>query len=250
MGTSATGQRLPNGVDYFWDGQGTGNCWDTATADVVQPVTIPRCSTGGPLRLISDPNLLVLFVDCSNYDLSTKMLPAGCDWFTSPQRPGTLGGSFNIQSVAPAAQLVALLLLFIWLLRRSGRPGPLALLAAIAAVLGSGLLLVASVAEFYYLAAAGIAILGIGWLAAVRLVPTQRLAVLTLVLGIVALLEALDSGLVMLPSPIGPVWVRVILEVVWVIWTAAALIASARAHRPAAPEPPAPEPPAPEPATA
>jgi hypothetical protein len=105
-------------------------------------------------------------------------------------------------------------------------------------------------AQFYYLAAPGIAILGIAWLAAVRLVPTQRLAVLTLVLGIVALLEALDSGLVMLPSPVGPVWVRVVLEVVWVIWTTVALIGSARAPRPAPPAPAAPAPPAPEPATA
>jgi hypothetical protein len=250
MGTSATGQRLPNGLDYFWDGEGTGNCWDTASADVVQPVTIPHCSAGGSQRLISDPNLLVLFVDCSNYDLSTKTLPAGCDWFSSPQRPGTVGASFNIEAVAPATQLLALLLLFIWLLRRSGRPGPLAVLAAIAAGLGSGLLLLASMAQFYYLAAPGIAILGIAWLAAVRLVPTQRLAVLTLVLGIVALLEALDSGLVMLPSPVGPVWVRVVLEVVWVIWTTVALIGSARAPRPAPPAPAAPVPPAPEPATA
>ncbi len=205
MGTSATGQRLPNGLDYFWDGEGTGNCWETATADAVQPITIPRCPQGGPQRLISDPNLLVLFVDCSNYDLSTKTLPAGCDWFASQQRPGTLAAALNIEGVAPTAQLAGLLLLFIWLLRRSGRPGPLALLAAIAACLGSGLLVVASLAQFYYLAAPGIAVLGIGWLAAVRLVPTQRLAVLTLLLGIVALLEALDSGLVMLPIPVGPV---------------------------------------------
>jgi hypothetical protein len=185
--------------------------------------------------VISDPNLLVLFVDCSNYDLSTKTLPAGCDWFTSQQRPGSLGGTLNIESLAPAVQLVAVLLLFIWLVRRSGKPGPLALVAATAAGIGAALLVIASVAQFYYLAVPGIAILGIGWLAAVRLVPTQRLAVLTLVLGIVALLEALDSGLVMLPSPIGPVWVRVVLEVVWVVWTVAALVGSARSRRPAAP---------------
>ena len=46
---------------------------------------------------------------------------------------------------------------------------------------------------------------------------------LTLVLGIVALLEAVDSGILLLPSPIGPVWIRVVLEIVWVVWTAAAL---------------------------
>ena len=129
---------------------------------------------------------------------------------------------------------MALLLLFIWLARRSGRPGPLALVAAAAAGLGSGLLLVASDAQFSNLSAPGIAVLGIAWLAAVRLVPNQRLAVLTLLLGVVALLEALDSGIVMVPSPIGPVWARVILEAWWVAWTAVALISSARATQRAA----------------
>lgn len=234
MGTNATGQRLPNGLDYFWGGEGTGNCWDT-TADAVQPITIPRCSAGGPQRWISDPNLLVLFVDCSNYNLRTKALPAGCDWFTTPPCPGTLGTTLNRQSVAPAVQLVALLILFIWLVRRSGKSGPLAMVAAAAAGLGSGLLLGASDAQFYYLSAPGIAVLGIAWLAAVRLVPTQRLAVLTLLLGIVALLEALDSGIVMVPSSIGPVWARVILEAVWTVWTAVALVTSARTRQPAEP---------------
>jgi hypothetical protein len=184
--------------------------------------------------VISDPNLLVLFVDCSNYDLSTKNLPAGCDWFTLQPRPGTLGGTLNTENIAPALQLVALLLLFVWLVRRSGKPGPLALVAAVTAGLGAVLLLISSLVQFSYLTGPGIAILGIGWLAAVRLVPTQRLAVLTLLLGIAALLEALDSGLVMLPSPIGPVWVRLVLEVVWIVWTTAALIATHR--RPAPPE--------------
>jgi hypothetical protein len=237
MGTSATGQRLPNGLDYFWDGEGTGNCWETASTDVVQPITIPRCSTGGPQRVLSDPNLLILFVDCSNYSLATKTLPAGCDWFSSQRRPGTFGGTLNIEAVAPAAQLVALILLFAWLLRRSGRPGSLAVLAVVASAAGSGLLLIASVAQFNYLAAPGIAVLGIAWLAAVRLVPTQRLAVLTLVLGIVGLLEALDSGLVMLPLPVGPVWIRLVLEVAWIVWTAAALVRPARGRRRAEPAP-------------
>ena len=99
--------------------------------------------------------------------------------------------------------------------------------------LGSVLLIVASLPQFYYFAAPGIAVLGIGWLAAVRLVPTERLAVLTLLLGIVALLEAVDSGILLLPSPIGPVWIRVILEAIWIVWTAAVLVRSSRSPQPA-----------------
>ena len=223
MSLDAAGKRVPNGIDYFWDGQGEGNCWDTAAGDVVLPLTLPRCPAAGPHRLLDDPNTLVLFVNCSSYDLATKAMPAGCDWFDTPQRPGVLAASITIQSVLPAVQVVAVLLLFALLVRRRGRAGPLGVAAAIAAAGGSVLLVIGSLEHFYYLAAPGIALLGVGWLAAVRLVPTERLAVLTLVLGIAALLEAVDSGILLLPSPVGPVWVRVLLEIIWIVWTALSL---------------------------
>jgi hypothetical protein len=231
MGASAGGQRLPNGLDFFWDGEGTGNCWQTATTDVVQPLTIPQCPGDGAHRLLNDPNKILLFVDCSTYDLATQTLPAGCDWFDSPQRPGVVSASTNIESVAPIVQLLAVLLLFAWLLRRSGPRDFLALASAVAAGLGAGLLLLASAAQFYYLAAPGIALLGVGWIGAVRLVPSRRLAVLTLVLGIAALLEAVDSGLFLLPSPVGPVWARVLLEAVWIAWAFVLLVKAGRIAR-------------------
>ena len=231
MGTSATGERVPNGLDFFWDGEGTGNCWQTAATDSVQPLALPNCPAGAQHRVIADPNKLVLFVDCAGYDLTKQALPAGCDWFNTPGRPGSVWVSANIESVAPAIQLIALVLLCLLLVRRSGRPGPLALAAVVGVGLGSALLLVASLPQFYYLAPAGIAVLGLGWLAAVRVVLTERLALLTLVLGIVALLEAVDSGILLLPSPIGPVWVRVILEVVWIVWSAAVLVRFTRSSR-------------------
>jgi hypothetical protein len=233
MGISAGGVRMPNGLDFFWDGEGTGNCWQTAATDVSQPLAIPACPAGGTHRFIADPNKLVLFVDCSGYDLAKQALPAGCDWFNTPQRPGTFWASANIESVAPAIQLIALLILCLLLVRRSGRRGPLAVASVVGVGLGSALLVLAALPQFYYLAAAGVAVLGIGWLAAVRLVPTERLAVLTLVLGIAAMLEAVDSGILLLPSPIGPVWIRVILEAVWIVWAAAVLSRPARSPRPA-----------------
>jgi hypothetical protein len=231
MGISAGGERLPNAIDFLWDGQGTGNCWQTAGTDVVQPLAMPPCPAGNQHRFIADPNILVLFADCSAYDLGKQALPAGCDWFNTPQRPGSFWVSANIESVAPAVQLVALVLLCLLLVRRAGRVGPLAWAAVTGVGLGSALLLIASLPQLYYLAPAGVAVLGIGWLAAVRIVPTERLAVLTLVLGMVALLEAVDSGILLIPSPIGPVWVRVILEVVWILWTAAVLVRSTRSPR-------------------
>jgi hypothetical protein len=134
-----------------------------------------------------------------------------------------LAAPITIQSLSPAIQVLVVLLLFVFLVRRRGRAGPLGVAALVAALVGSVLLVVGSVERYYFLSAAGIGLLGVGWLAAVRLVPTERLAVLTLLLGMVALLEAVDSGILLLPSPIGLVWVRVLLEIVWVVWTAIAL---------------------------
>jgi hypothetical protein len=187
------------------------------------------CPAGGQQRLIADPNKLVLFIDCTNYKLAAKILPAGCNWFDTPPRPGVVGASITVQSVGPAVQLIAVLIVFALLVRRRGRPGRLTILASVAGV-GSILLVVASTEQFWYLAPIGIAILGIGWLGAARLVPTRGLAVLTVVLGFAALLEAVDSGIVLLPVPVGPVWLRVVLEAVWIAWIGTVLVKATRNH--------------------
>jgi hypothetical protein len=235
MSVDAAGTRLPNGIDFFWDGEGAGNCWQTASSDTVEPITMPSCPGSYQRRFISDPNKLFLFADCSTYSLETKTLPAGCDWFDTPPRPGVLTPTFTTQSVFPALQLIAVLLLFAALLRRRGRAGPLALLAAAAAAVGAAALFLSSAEQLNHLAPPAIALLGIGWLGVVRSAPTRGLALVTLLLGISAILEAVDSGIVMLPSPIGPVWIRVVLEIAWVIGTSAALMRTVRVARP--PEP-------------
>jgi len=221
MGVGPGGEHLPNGIDYFWDGQGSGNCWQATGADVVEPMTMPGCPSGGVGRLLADPNVLVLFVDCGAYDLATQTLPAGCDWFDTRARPGVFSPTTTIQTVFPALQFVAVMLVFGLLLRRS-------VLAFGAAGLGSLLLLVSSVEQLYYVTAPGVALLGIAWILASRLVASPRLAVLSVVLGVIALLEAVDSGVLLLPSPIGPVWIRVLLEVVWMVWTVATLVKTTR----------------------
>jgi parallel beta helix pectate lyase-like protein len=231
MGSDARGDSMPNGLDFYWDGQGTGSCWQIDHAAGADPIAIPACPATYQARLLADPNKLVLFTACSNYDLATQTLPVGCDWFDTPQRPGVLAASFNIQSLAPAVQLIVILFLFARLVRRTGRPGPLAIASAAVAVLGAVLLLAGSAEEFYYLAAPGVAIFGIGWLGAVRLMPTRELSVLTLVLAVAALLEGIDSGAALLPLPVGPVWLRLVLEVVWMVWAGVILGPLARAAR-------------------
>ena len=231
MGSSAGGTSSPNGIDFIWDGQGTGSCWQNAHRVTAEPIAIPGCPAGGQNRLLADPNKLILFVDCSGYDLGSRSLPAGCDWFSTPTRPGVLAASITTQSAAPVIQLIAVILLFAWLLRIRRRPGLLAFVAGAAACLGGILLLLASAEQFWYLAAPGIAMLGIGWLGIARLIPNRALAILTVVLGVGALLEAIDSGVVLLPLPVGPVWVRVALEIAWIAWTASLVVGAALTAR-------------------
>jgi hypothetical protein len=227
MGISAGGESFPNGLDFFWDGQGAGSCWQTFPFDTTEPLAIPSCP-GRAQRVIADPNKLVLYADCAGYDLSTKTLPVGCDWFDTPQRPGVVAASITVQTVAPALQFAAVMILFAWLHRRRTRPRLLAIVSVVAAGVGSVLLLVASAEQFFYLAAPGIAILGIAWIGAAWLVPSRRLAVLSVLLGLVAFLEAVDSAILLLPTPVGPVWLRVILEMVWTAWTGLAIVKGVR----------------------
>ena len=222
MGVSPDGRSLPNGLDYFWDGQGSGNCW-TATAGSVEPLVMPRCPPGSVDRLLSDPNLLVLFVDCTSYDLGTRTLPAGCDWFQDPLRPGSMPRSLNVMSVAPSLQAAVILVLFGGLVRLRRRLDILAIIALGSAAAGVMLGFLGSIEQLNFLAPAGIALLGLAWLAAARVVPTPRLSLISVVLGIVALLEAVDSAILLLPTPLGMVWVRLALECVWVVVAALAL---------------------------
>ena len=183
------------------------------------------------MRLLADPNKLVMFGTCSTYDLATRTFPAGCDWFDMPPRPGSVGASVNIESIAPAVQLIVVLILFGWLVRRDGGPTWIGIAASSAAAVGSMLLIGASLQAFYFLDAPGIALLGIAWLAAARLVRSRRLAVLSVVLGVVGLLEAVDNAVVMLPGPVGPVWIRVLLELTWMGWMAVVLLDGTRRSR-------------------
>jgi hypothetical protein len=219
MGVDPNGRPLPNGVDYFWDGQGGGNCWTTGTA-TVEPLVIPACPARSVGRLLPDPNRLVLFMDCTGYDLGTRTLPAGCDWFQDPVQPGGMPRSLNVMSVAPSLQAVVVLVLFGGLAWHRRRFDISAAAAVGAAVTGVVLAWLGSIEQLYFLAPPGIALLGVAWAFAARLSPTRRLAVISVALGLIALLEAVDSAIVLLPTPLGMVWIRLTLECVWVVMAA------------------------------
>lgn len=87
----------PNGVDFWWDGGGTGNCWqgNTPHADAANGITsndllLPTCGSGGSLGLPLDPARSGPMVPCVAYDRSNRDLrePAGCSWFRTPPEPG------------------------------------------------------------------------------------------------------------------------------------------------------------------
>lgn len=222
MGVSPDGRSLPNGLDYFWDGQGSGNCWTPALGSA-EPLVLPHCPAGPVDRLLPDPNRLMLFVDCTSYDLGTRTLPAGCDWFQDPLRPGSMPQSLNVMSVAPSLQAAVILVLFGWLARRRRRLDILAIIAFGSAAGGVMLAFLGSIEQLFFLAPAGIALLGLAWVTAACLTPTPRLSLVSVVLGVVALLEAVDSAILLLPTPLGMVWVRLALECVWVVMAALAL---------------------------
>jgi len=215
LGTGPNGEGLANGLDYFWDGQGQGNCWLGSGGSGSDPTFLPGCPGGSPNRVLGDPNRVILFAVCSGYDRPTRTLPQGCDWWDSPARPGRFAPSVTVLAIFPAIQLLAVVLLFGWLLR--SRSGAFPLLAGGLAIGGALILLAASTEQLNVLAAPGIGLLGLGWLVGARLVPGRGLAILGVLLGAVSLLEAVDKSLLLLPTPLAPVWIRVALEAAWMV---------------------------------
>lgn len=91
MGADPAGARVPNGRDFVWDSQGSGNCFDgnelrSGAGHTSEPGSLPGCP-GSP---ISQPvNLAVLapMLSCAAWDPKNQTNPPGCDWFTSPPTP-------------------------------------------------------------------------------------------------------------------------------------------------------------------
>jgi hypothetical protein len=102
------------------------------------------------------------------------------------------------------------------------RRGVLATVSLAVAVAGLTVGVFGTAADGSWLTPVGLALLGAGWLGfgwALRRSNRGGLGWLTVALGVFALLGAVDRGLVMLPFvAAGPVWGRILLELVWVPW--------------------------------
>jgi hypothetical protein len=92
MGVTPAGVRDPNGNDFWWDEEGSGNCWSgnvgpgggAPSSNVL--TGLPACpgstvfSPGVPIKTASQAT-------CATWDPYENPDPPGCDWFTRPEEP-------------------------------------------------------------------------------------------------------------------------------------------------------------------
>ena len=224
LGSGPVGEMRPNGADVWWDGQGEGNCWQ-ADAQRSTPYTLPVCGAipgdvaGGTDRVLGEPVKLVKLYACSGYDLAQRELPGGCDWY------GASGfGRIEVQLALVTSVLLALAgLLFWW--RRLGR-STLGLVFTVIGLAGLVLDVVGAWNEYTALPAAALVLMGVWWVGVGLLVrrSSAGLGWFTVVLGGLALLDAFDKFVVMVPLlPVGPGWIRGLAANLWFFWALAVL---------------------------
>ncbi|HEV2755041.1 MAG TPA: right-handed parallel beta-helix repeat-containing protein [Actinomycetota bacterium] len=85
-----------NGVDFWWDDQGEGNCWeknagpeDAVTSNTMYPTGLPACADGGSLPVPNNPYKTSQLAPCAVYDRNDPELrdPPGCTFFDTPEEP-------------------------------------------------------------------------------------------------------------------------------------------------------------------
>jgi hypothetical protein len=91
MGVRPDGRRDPNGVDFWWDEEGRGNCWSSnegprGGAFTSDPMTLFPCPDGSPWSEGNAEKQAAMF-SCAAWDPMTNPDPVGCDWFTRPPEP-------------------------------------------------------------------------------------------------------------------------------------------------------------------
>jgi hypothetical protein len=218
LGLTPDGAESPNGMDFWWDGQGIGSCWQKPSAGA-EPVALPPCGAGdlpGGLpvaRYIGEPAKMLKLYTCSGYDLNRALIPSDCEWF------GATGlGRIEVKWALGEAILLGLVLLAAWvrLLRGSGAGAAGILLSIAGLIVG----VVGTAKETTLLTPIGLALLGLGWLLVGRALQRRGrpgLGFLTTAMGVFALLGAIDRSVYVLPYiPVAPsVW-RIVLEAFWV----------------------------------
>lgn len=230
-----------NRIDFWWDGQGRGSCWQDAHYLVTEPRVLPGCGAGdlpaGPPvgRLLPEPAKLLKLYVCNGYTLSDGTIPGNCDWF------GATGLSrIEVQAALSEAVLLSVLLLALW--ARWVRRSRLATGSLVVALGGLVLGVIGSAYEGTALIPIGLALFGLGTGSlglVLRDIGRTGFGWLTVALGAVGVLGAVDRGLIMIPFiPVPPSVLRLLLELVWLPWAVIVLVRRrARATEPAADQP-------------
>jgi hypothetical protein len=238
LGRGPDGTRRPNGVDFWWDGQGTGNCWQGNETTTSHPVRLPSCAGNGTSRLLPAPLSVVSSFVCSRYSRASGSVPLLCPWYRTPGPPGSLAIDLLtvdfMLALMQALALAPLMALFARSsVRQSGRSNAwtLAGLAGVLATLAGG----AWPQMPAPAAALGLALMGCWWLllGTKLMAGPRRLAILTLLLASAAVLEAVDTVGDLPFLPLAPAWGRAFLTCVWVPWAAATLLRHRCSLRPA-----------------
>jgi hypothetical protein len=91
MGFDPAGDAAPNGTDFWWDQQGSGNCWEANASSWglprSDPSALPSCgspSSGGRYAATGTPAAAATVAACSAYSLTATSDPSGCPWLTPP----------------------------------------------------------------------------------------------------------------------------------------------------------------------
>lgn len=96
MGLTPTWGVRPNGLDFWWDEQGAGNCWqdNVAARGAIRsdPAFLPDCGAP-PVYRPGNPLKTASLLPCTQFDPETNPDPVGCDWFRTPPPPGSGGPS-------------------------------------------------------------------------------------------------------------------------------------------------------------
>ncbi len=92
MGVTPEGAKSPNGNDFWWDGEGTGTCFEGnvgpgGAAVTHKAPTFPTCDKAASIWTPGDASMTASQASCSLWDPVDNPFPPGCDWFTQPPKP-------------------------------------------------------------------------------------------------------------------------------------------------------------------
>jgi hypothetical protein len=219
LGVRPDGRTAPNGLDFWWDGQGVGSCWQAPTAGSI-PARLPLCRLDGDpqrstYRLLPDPALALTAHACLDGG-------GGCPW------SGASGlARVDVRYAVGEALVIGLLALLVWLRMLRRRGARLAGFGLVVTIAGLGLGVYGTLVPTRPWTAIGLAVLGVGLLALGW--PMKRrgrplLRVVTYLVAFSALLGAIDRTLWLLPIiPAAPAFLRLVFELVWIPWAIVAL---------------------------